>query len=171
MEPGADCSPINRHSPSPSQPLTLRQRHVICPHGLIHPDTLGLFYPHPTARNIVPTSNAAISGCLHPSLPLAVPTHPLQVPGAPQRPDPPFVPEAQPVSPPLAAKSILMFPCLKKRKLGLLYCRKKAPWTMEEDIPVPALLPMNPFITRTSRPFTTARNRENHRFGCQPQMF
>lgn len=150
---------------------TETETHTICPHGLIHPDNLGLFCPHPASGNIVPTFNAAVPGCLHPSLPLAMPTHPLQVLGAPQRPSSPFVPEEQPVSPLLAAKSILMFPCLNKKKLRLLHCRKKAPWISEEDIPVPALLPMNPFITSTSRPFTTAHNRENHRFGCQPQIF
>lgn len=110
----------------------------------------------------------------------AVPTHPLQVPGAPQRPNSPFVPEVQTISPLLAAKSILMSPCLNKRKLRFLHCRRKAPWTREEDIPIPVLhrdmgmslfLQMNPFITSSSRPFTTAYNRENYWFGCQPEIF
>lgn len=110
----------------------------------------------------------------------AVPTHPLQVPGAPQRPNSHFVPEVQTISPLLAAKSILMSPCLNKRKLRFLHCRRKAPWTREEDIPIPVLhrdigmslfLQMNPFITSSSRPFTTAYNRENYWFGCQPEIF
>lgn len=71
-------------------------------------------------------------------------------------PDPPFVADRQPVSPLPAAKSILTFFCLNERKLRLLHCGRKASWPREEDLPFPALLPMSPFITSSSRPFTTS---------------
>ena len=161
-EPRADSLPSTQAHTFPFTAFrTKTEPCVICPYGLIHPDILGLLHPHPTAGNIAPTPNAAARGCLHPllpqsGLPLALPTHLLQAPGAPQRLDPPFVPERQPVSPLLAAKSILTFPCLNETKLRLLHCGRKASWLREEDIPFPALLPTSPFITSTSRPFTTS---------------
>lgn len=90
--PGQTAPSVHRHSPCPSQPLTLRQRHKrFVPMGFSILTPLGCSVPIPLLGRLSLLPMQLPLGACSPHCLLLCP----QVPGAPQRPDPPFVPEGQ----------------------------------------------------------------------------